>query len=362
MKSCRGALIGTLLAGTVISPAFSAERIQAGIGGEITQYFGYADNDNIGTGDFSGFDIKTDGTLFFAGDTTFDSGLQVGFEVGLDVQSAGSDQIDGSYLWLEHGFGRVEVGQNDSAAVLMHYAAPDVGFGINDSDIADWIVNPSGGDADSAFASTYLYIGDDKATKISYFTPRFEGFQLGASFVPEYERDSNVSPSGDIYRNGFAFGANYERTIGDVDIALAVGYVQAEKPSGSSSQIEDARGYSIGGNIGYAGFTFGASYADTQGNGSGGTDAGVSFDGQGYDVGIAYAFDAFQVSLSYYSGKVEDSAAAGDSKHKTVMLSGSYEVGPGVTVLASIFRTKFKADTGTENEGWAALTGLTLEF
>lgn len=362
MKSCRSAVIGTLLAGTMISPALSDERVKAAVGGEITQYFGYADNDDVAGGDFTGFDIKTDGTLFFGGDTTFDNGLQVGFEVGLDVQSAGDEQIDGSYLWLEHRFGRLEIGQNDSAAVLMHYAAPDVGFGINDSDIADWVINPSSGDADSAFQSTYLYIGDDKATKVSYFTPRFEGFQLGASFVPEYDRDDNAQPAGDIYRNGFAFGANYVQTFGEVDVALAAGYVFAEKPDGSPGGIEDAQGFSVGGNIGYAGFTFGASFADTQGNGSGGTDTGVSFDGQGYDVGVAYAFETFEVSLSYYNGKVEDTAAAGDSKHQTIMLSGNYEVGPGISVLASIFRTKFEADTGTENDAWVALTGLTVEF
>lgn len=363
MKSYRRAVVGALLAGTAASPALAAEKLQVGVGGEYIQYFGYADNDDLGTGHFTGFDAKTDGTLFFAGDFTMDSGLQVGVEVGLDAQSSGDDQIDGSFVWLEQAFGRLEIGQNDSAAVLMHYAAPDVGFGINDSDIADWMVNPSGGDADSAFSSTYLYIGDDKATKVTYYTPRFEGFQLGISYSPEYERDSNAQPAADIYQNGIALGANYVQTLGEVDLALAVGYVRAEKPDNAPPGAEDSEGYSIGANIGYAGFTFGGSFADTQGTGSGGTDSAVSFDGRGFDVGVAYAFDAFAVSLSYYNGKVEDSTAvAGDSKHETVMLSGSYELGPGVSVLASVFRTKFKADSGTENDGWTALTGVTLEF
>src|SRR3546814_18843321 len=131
-----------------------------------------------------------------------------------------------------------------SSDLLMHYAAPDVGFGLNDSDIADWVINPSGGDADSAFESTYLYIGDDKATKITYFTPRLAGFQLGASFVPEYERDNNDLAAGDIYKNGFAFGANFVETFGEFDIALAAGYVRAEQPAGSArkSAVEGRRG------------------------------------------------------------------------------------------------------------------------
>jgi hypothetical protein len=361
MRSYGRAVVGALLASAVASPAIAADRLQVAVGGEFTQYFGYADNDNVGGGDFTGLDVKSDGTVVFGGDFTLDTGLQVGVEVGLKSETAQGEQIDGSHLWLEQGFGRLEIGSRDSAAALMQYSAPDVGFGVNDSDISDWIVNPSGGDGDSAFQSTYLYLGEDQATKISYFTPRFEGFQLGVSYIPEFERDVNDQPAGDLYRNGVAVGVNYVQTLGEVEVALAAGYLRADKPDGSTG-IDDAEGYSVGGNIGYAGFTFGASYADTKGNGSAGTDPAVSFDGRGYDVGVAYAFDAFQVSLSYYNGKVADSAAAGDSKHETVMVSGSYEVGPGVSLLASVFRSRFQADSGTDNDGWAAVTGITLSF
>ena len=46
------------------APAGAAEKLSVGIGGEYTQYFGYVDNDT-NTGDFTGFDVKTDGTLVF---------------------------------------------------------------------------------------------------------------------------------------------------------------------------------------------------------------------------------------------------------------------------------------------------------
>lgn len=342
------------------APLQAAEPISIGIGGELTQYFGYADNDDVG-GDFTGFDVKSDGELSFGGAAILDSGLEAGVEVVLKTETSDDEQIDGSHMYLQGRLGRLEIGSRDNAAALTHYAAPDVGLGINDSDIADWIVNPSGGDEDSAFQSTYLYLGEDQATKITYFTPRFEGFQLGVSYIPEFERDVNDQPAGDLYSNGIALGATYEQTFGEVEVALSAGYLRAERPDAATG-IDTAEGYSVGGNIGYAGFTVGASYADTRGHASAGTDPAVSFDGRGYDVGVAYAFDAFQVSLSYYNGKVADSAAAGDSKHETVMLSGNYEVGPGVNLLASVFRTSFEADTGTGNDGWAAITGLTISF
>jgi hypothetical protein len=44
------------------------------------------------------------------------------------------------------------------------------------------------------------------------------------------------------------------------------------------------------------------------------------------------------------------------------MLSGAYEIGPGITALGSVFRSEYEADSGDENDGWAIVTGITLEF
>src|SRR3546814_7392403 len=77
------------------------------------------------------------------------------------------------------------------------------------------------------------------------------------------------------------------------------------KPDGSPSGIDNAEGFSVGGNIGFAGFTFGGSFADTKGNGSGGTDSAVSFDGRGYDVGVAYAFEAAEVRSEEHTSELQ---------------------------------------------------------
>lgn len=355
-------LAASVLALAAATPAGAAEKLSVGIGGEYTQFFGFADNETD-TGDFNGFDVKSDGILTFGGETTLDNGISFGVEVGLKTESAGSDQIDGSMMYVEAQAGRLEIGQTDSVAALMHYSAPDVGFGINDSDIGDWVINPTGGDADSAFQSTYLYLGEDQATKINYFTPRFSGIQLGISYIPEFERDNNAQPEGDIYRDSIAIGANFVQAFGDAEVAIAAGYLFADKPDGVGAAGTDAEGYSFGANLTYAGFTVGGSFASTDGNGGGGTDTGTSFDGDGFDIGVAYAFGDAAVSLSYFEGSVEDSVAiAGDSEHSTVMLSGAYNLGPGITALGSVFRSEYEADSGDENDGWAIVTGITLEF
>ena len=102
----------------------------------MTQYFGYANNDDTGTGDFSWFDVKSDTEVSFGGDVTFENGIQVSAEVILDGKQL-DEQIKDTYLWTECAFGRFEIGNTDNAAAKMHYAAPDVGFGVNDADIGD---------------------------------------------------------------------------------------------------------------------------------------------------------------------------------------------------------------------------------
>jgi outer membrane protein OmpU len=179
----RELLLGITAIFLTVSPSQAAEKLRLGLEGEHVQYFGYANNDDNGTGDFTGFDVKADSEIAFAGETTLDSGFRFGVEVVLKAESAGSDQIDGTYLWNEGDYGRIEIGQADNTAVAMHLTAPDVGFGINDTDISDWITNPSEGDADSGFGSTYLYLGDDQATKLSWYSPTAAGLRVGVSYT-----------------------------------------------------------------------------------------------------------------------------------------------------------------------------------
>lgn len=114
--------VKTLLLGTAVliftpPAAGAAEKIQLGVAGSATQYFGYVNNDDNGTGDFNGIDVKADSEIAFGGETTLDNGLRFGAEVILKAESVGDDQIDGTYMWNEGDHGRIEIGQADNVAV-----------------------------------------------------------------------------------------------------------------------------------------------------------------------------------------------------------------------------------------------------
>jgi len=71
--------------------------------------------------------------------------------------------------------------------------------------------------------SSFIEVGrNNDAQRITYFTPRFSGFQLGAS----YARDANQDNSNQVDANAngtlhdiFDIGANYVNSFGAFDVA-----------------------------------------------------------------------------------------------------------------------------------------------
>ncbi len=106
----RDLLLGIAVILLTVSPTQAAAKLRLGLEGEYVQYFGYANNDDDGTGDFTGFDVKADSEIAFAGETTLDNGLRFGAEVVLKAETAGSDEIDGTYLCNVGDHGRIEIG------------------------------------------------------------------------------------------------------------------------------------------------------------------------------------------------------------------------------------------------------------
>ena len=360
---------GLLAAGLLapMGPASAAEPIKLGVGGFSEQWFGYANNNQASTTvDYDGTDIKGDTEIYFLGETKFDNGITVGVVVELEGegQSDAMNYIDASYIHVGGAFGRVELGANSAAATAMQYTAPDVGIGLNDGDVGAWINDPTGADTASPYFSTFLYLTEGEYEKLTYYTPRFEGLQAGVSYIPASSQFSGTQPDRKAgYSDGLSVGLNYTRTIDTVDIALAGGY--ATWKSGVAG-IPDPNGYSLGANIGFAGFTLGASWSAVDDVRASGTSTTTSLDGWGYDVGIAYAFDDMAVSLSYFKGETESAIAVTDNdKHASWMASVSKTLGPGVKIAGSILHADYDgevAGNSDDADGWAAVGGIVLDF
>ncbi len=391
-------------AGVLGATGAAADGIELGIGGYMNTMFsagginGTAGRDFLGTSkpDYNVTGLWADGEVWFLGSYKHDNGIRFGARVELEVfaSSTSSDTIDEHYIFVEGDFGRVVAGSENSAAYIMHYAAPVSGLPINSGWVTVFI--PPNPDSAVGFrtpsVSTYLDYGNDE-NQITYYTPRFSGFQLGLSYAPtvagngegqnfpvEAERNSQ-------YWNGFAAGANFVDDFDGIGVAISVGYTRAEAPDDLRSLgVDDYQGFNVGANFSYAGVTIGGAYANAfDGQASSFTDSNgatqvFTSEGNSWDVGIAYSAGPWTVGAEYFQGEVEGIVNSGSGAGGTnaagsgVRGAGNddrlyaatggltYALGPGITARGGIMYGRWAAESGAVNTGVIGAAGLSFRF
>jgi predicted porin len=296
-------LSATALAVTSLTTAANAAEWDVRVGGYYNAMVAYASTDSPAGTDFDGVDVATDAEIHFLPSITLDNGIRFGANIQLEGETTG-DQIDESFVFIRGSFGEILLGSENSAGYLMHYSAPDVSFfNVNSNSLTTFIPysgNISGGNTGNdifrgTLGTTFIENNDNNdAARITYFTPRFAGFQLGTS----YARDANEG-NGPVNNNGritdfFDIGANYVNSFGGFDVAVSGRWGIASDPfSGNNPQV-----WGAGINLGFAGLTIGGSFAE-QNN----TQAS---DGQAYDVGVSYETGPWAFSFTYFHGENVD--------------------------------------------------------
>ncbi len=397
MKKLLYGTTALVAAGALTSTAAQAEEgIKLSLGGYMNQFFGAGSLDSDRDTDYNSAGLFSDGEVWFVGETTLDNGITFGANIQLESFGAGdrggtADVIDEDFAYISGSFGRVNIGSENSAAYLMQYAAPNVGAPINSGWLSTFIpadgARSGGGGFRTPRLSTYLDWNNDENV-ITYFTPRFAGFQLGGTYAP------TVSESGDganfpiqadqdtEFSNGLAVGVNYVNTLGPVDLAVAGGYRWAKAPEGGvtvpvvgidgtgnvvqtgSSELTGSnqagsdtnlRQYSAGLNVGFSGVTIGASV--------GVEDSGRSTDGWGYDAGVSYGQGPWAVGATWFQSKVEGSGVSGDDELMALQAGASYAVGPGITASLSVLYADWESDnTNLDADGIYGIAGIKYKF
>jgi len=380
------AMVDTAAAQTKVMP------IQVSVGGYFGEFISYTSQDDRGGAAFNQkltqFDQWSDKEIHFNGRTTLDNGLTIGFRLELEGNTDASDQIDETYMFIEGRFGRVELGSLNNVQYRMGYNAPEAQTRAwsNEGNIFNVLANPTGSPLfDSMLGTTRSRFLDNDSEKINYYTPRFEGFQLGVSYIPNSAQDRNGAPDpiSAAYSRGWAVAANFVRTFGAFDVAASAGYMKWQKADVALApgNNDDPSQYNFGLQLGYAGFKVGGSYGkirDGRG-GSSGTNAAAStagttingIDGRAWDAGIMYTFGPAAVSLNYIDGRNDDSpvngASTGDDKFTMLSLAGKYTLGPGVSLEGNLWTAKLE-NNGTgglvngENKGTGGIVGIVLVF
>jgi len=376
-----------LMATPGVASAQSPAPIQVVVGGYMIQYFGIAsNNDNVNfasgngrnaaavVGQMNKTSQQHDSEIWFGGRTTLANGITVGFDVQLEGASnnyqgaqpggAGAtqgDTIDEVFAFVDGAFGRLLIGAENGAAYLMHYGAPAPGatsqWGANEFG-SSWINAP----AAITFNTTTQVTQTGDTHKLTYFTPRMAGFQLGASFAPNALEDWNgFSDVRAARTNATEYSINYVNTVGGISIAASAGAGIVPEVDGVASNNalgNSIRDFSYGLQVGYAGVTVGGSWRSIS------NSLGAS-DGTVWSAGIGYQKGPIALTASYLESKANGLGIIGDDVVKQTILGGAYNLGPGVDVIGAIINQSYKDETGlavNQNSGSAGIVGLRLFF
>jgi predicted porin len=345
----------------------------------MEQYVAYGDSDQTISGDYDGIDSKQDTEVTFLPSITLDNGLRFGANVQLEANTGG-DQIDESYMFIKGSFGEVLLGSENSAGYKMSYGAPDVTFvNVSSGSMSSFIPFTGADDVFRAtLGTTFLEnAGNNDAQRFTYFTPRFSGFQLGASYARDANQDDNTQVDADTELHDiFDVGANYVNSFGDFDIALSGRYGIASGASGD----DDPEVWGVGLNLGFAGFTVGGAYAEQD-------EAGTT-DGEAYELGASYTTGPWGFSVTWMHGENvgngdgtkdhvldEDTgiidpptfvAEFGDEELDQYLVGLSYALAKGVKLNAFGAYVDFDDASGgieeTDFDGFVIGTGIKISF
>jgi len=355
----------------------AAAKIELGISGYLNTFFSVASVD-VGandTRDFNPTGLFSDGEVHFEGEYTADNGIVFGARVELEMFgnfNSGGDTIDEKFIYLHASFGEFYAGSMSSAAYQMHYAAPYAGLPINSGWVTVFI--PKNPDSSTAFehpaVSTYIDFGGSD-NMMSYYTPRFYGFQLGLTYAPSLVGNGdgkNFPVEADTeteYSNGFAVGLNYVEDFNGFGVAVAGGWRYAQASDFiSDAGFDDYQAVSVGAQFSYAGFTLGGSYANEyDGMVTGDGVDFVSTEGQSWDVGMTYSLGPWAFGVTYFHGVTDDDVTnPGDDTMQAIQGGVSYAMGPGINLRGGVMWADWDTETGFENKGVAGAVGITLEF
>lgn len=271
-----------------------------------------------GEGD-RGYAFFTDNDIEIEAFTTFFDDVDAGAVISLEANADVSDETvnaDETYLYFDNGFGQVQLGRTSGAE-------DDMALG------GDTIAVGTGGiDGDTANLGDTQVDTSGDAAKISYFTPRISGFQLGASYTPDTgDNEDDSDDDGDL-ENHVGVGLNFVDTIGDVEFGLATvgSFGQSE-----FAASDDLSAFSFGGTLALDPVELGASFGQSA------SDADFDFATFGVTVGIGET-DA-GVGYNFLDEK-------SDGVTHVFVISGDTTILPGVELQADVSYADPENDDG----------------
>jgi outer membrane protein OmpU len=205
----------------------------------------------------------------------------------------------------------------------------------------------------SANQSNDSYL-EREASRISYYSPKVAGLQLGVSYAPESSLTgqnifgtSTVATQSDLVSGGLTF----EQTL-DSNSGLAVsGSLTGESGNGVAGN-PDRKAWAAGLATAVKGVKLAGSYGDL------GETALVGADSKYYDVTLGTEVAGYGASVGYFKSKTQG-AATGEVEN--ISVGADKKIAAGLTAYADYSIVKLNDGT-TEEKGYVGVAGLRINF
>ena len=305
---------------------------------------------------------------------TADNGLNYGFKIEINANTDDGAVADEVRLQLSGGWGTLQLGDEDGAEDMMNFGGEDLmgATGGFDGDFDDVLLrNGSTANGVQQYnAPSYPTIAGDTgdATKVTYYSPRFSGFQVGASITPQPGLSGDNFKADGAWENHYGIGANYDNSFGDLRIRGSAVYSAAS--SINSDMLNDISAWSVGGIVGWGPFSLGANYTD---NGDSGTWVpNWATESSYWDVAASFETGPMYFSVGYFSSVREYTGSnwgtREDSTFETIALTADYSVAPGLGVYAEVDMITDEIEGGCDgdpdcsNDATLFIAGMNISF
>lgn len=373
-------LLGTtgLVAVALLATAASAETPKVTLGGFSDFQAGFTNDDKDANTRQQLF--RNDNEISVKVDGKTDGGLGYGAEIDLEADTTVDADGQGTnasrtFTYLSGNWGRVEMGDVNSAAGTMRVDASTLAAatgGINGA-WTYFVNSPAGSPRSGAqFITTSKLVAEHgvttadgnestyNSTKISYYTPKFSGFQGGVSYTPALARGQQL-PAARIDNNAGDFSniwdvaLGYEGTFSGVKLAASGTYEFADA---ETSAANDVNAWNLGALVGFQGFSLAGSYGDWEDS-----NLADNLDTNDYwTLGAGYTAGPIGLSATYLESQRSVTATT-ENEFDNFVLGAEYKLAAGLTPYAEVSFYDFNS-TGTtyDNDGTTFILGTQVAF
>ncbi|MBU6475052.1 MAG: porin [Alphaproteobacteria bacterium] len=399
-------IASTALVGVAFMATSAHAALKMDLGGYFDGYGVYADNHPAAGTNLAKYEFTKDSEMHVNGETTLDNGLTVGAHYQMYVADTAANGtaitantkasllastsnqfpqnavngtiVDEAYIYGSGGWGRVNFGEEDGAAYLLQVAAPSADSNVDglrtyvqDLDTTAWNANLAG------LVLDYQQADFRQTDRLTYLTPKFNGFQAGVSYAP-YPGTSMVGSSvsgpqtnsiAGAFKDPWDVAARWDGAYQGVAMSVGAGYSYASDQSttglaAGAVGTDALKTYNFGANVAMQGFSLGGAYKHSN-NGMTSTVNGNSNTAI-YDIGAGYDNGPYHAGLSYFHEKFGAGLlGVGAGKDATVhryALGGGYTFGPGMTFRGAVDWGSYEP-TGAAHTNFQQVTlGTDIQF